>query len=187
MIRRFTNSCQNGNLLLVANDIRIFAEKNRVSFLNISPSKKFVKDTLDTHSLRFGAPAPIILSWFIYRALLVDSLSLMQISDFSMHPISCWKSIALAGSHDNTTDVTFFLDSNLCTCERTDAIVIVLSNPHFRRILTERNTTYPKKVVTIPASTKLVGTACDERFCYVMTFDRAISCVQGLPMNAKAS
>ncbi|VDM84323.1 unnamed protein product, partial [Strongylus vulgaris] len=44
-----------------------------------------------------------------------------------------------------------------------------------------RNPLLLNKIVPIPASTKVVGHACDERFCYVMTFDGAISCVRLLP------
>ncbi|VDN26484.1 unnamed protein product [Cylicostephanus goldi] len=140
--------------------------------------------------------------------------------------------LLLAGSHDNTTDVTFFLamihykgedskvkwfsaipidlvyrqnfestketsfvghvflcipdqTSNSSTCERTDGIVIVYPNFVQSVFLPDdlkgRNPTLLNKVVPIPAGTKLVGHACDERFCYVMTFDGAISCVRLLP------
>ncbi|EYB81125.1 hypothetical protein Y032_0392g590 [Ancylostoma ceylanicum] len=140
--------------------------------------------------------------------------------------------LLLAASHDNITDVTFFLamthlnraqsdvewlsaipigtkyaknfeannessfvghvflcvpgqTANSSTCERTDGIIIIY--PNFVQSvflpdrLERRGELLLNKVAPIPTGTKLVGHACDERFCYVMTFDGAISSVRLLP------
>ncbi|KIH61515.1 hypothetical protein ANCDUO_08214 [Ancylostoma duodenale] len=75
--------------------------------------------------------------------------------------------------------------ANSPTCERTDGVIIVY--PNFVQSvflpdrLERRSEILLNKVTPIPTGTRLVGHACDERFCYVMTFDGAISCVRLLP------
>ncbi|RCN42505.1 N-terminal like protein [Ancylostoma caninum] len=162
-----------------------------------------------------GRPVAGLNMWFLDAAKFRDGILLL-----------------LAGTHDNITDVTFFLavthlnqaraevewlsaipigtkyaknfeainessfvghvflcvpgqTANSPTCERTDGVVIIY--PNFVQSvflpdrLERRSELLLNKVTPIPTGTRLVGHACDERFCYVMTFDGAISCVRLLP------
>lgn len=75
--------------------------------------------------------------------------------------------------------------ANASTCERTDGVIILYPNfvqsvyPSSR--LTRDNELQLNKVLQFPADEKVVGHACDGRFCYVMTVEGGISCVRLLP------
>uniref|UniRef100_A0A7I4YRB8 Nucleoporin_C domain-containing protein n=1 Tax=Haemonchus contortus TaxID=6289 RepID=A0A7I4YRB8_HAECO len=141
--------------------------------------------------------------------------------------------LLLAGSHDNTLNVSFFLatthfddgapvdvdwfsvipvgrghaddfkadeesdfvgrvllcvpglTANSSSCEKTDGVIILY--PHFVQSvyppdhLGRHNELPLNKVLSFPIGAKIVGHACDERFCYVMTVEGGTSCVRLLP------
>ncbi|VDO39159.1 unnamed protein product [Haemonchus placei] len=141
--------------------------------------------------------------------------------------------LLLAGSHDNTLNVSFFLatthfddaapvdvdwfsvipvgrghaddfkadeesdfvgrvllcvpglTANSSSCEKTDGVIILY--PHFVQSVYPpdhmgRHNELPlNKVLSFPIGAKIVGHACDDRFCYVMTVEGGTSCVRLLP------
>ncbi|KAK6753335.1 hypothetical protein RB195_012749 [Necator americanus] len=161
-----------------------------------------------------GRPVAGVNIWFLDAAVFRSGILLL-----------------LAGTHDNTTEVTFFLavshfdhddpskvewfstltidrrwtfeaadessfighvflcvpgkTSNSFTCEPTGGVFILYPNFVQSVLLPdELDRCYEpllNKVVPFSSVTKLIGHACDERFCYVMSFDGAIYCVRLLP------
>ncbi|KAJ1365542.1 hypothetical protein KIN20_025910 [Parelaphostrongylus tenuis] len=77
------------------------------------------------------------------------------------------------------------LTAHSSSCKRTDGVVIIypqyIQSIYLPDDLEKHNVIPLNKVIPFPTGTKLVGHACDERFCYVMTVNCGISCVRLLP------
>ncbi|WKY10378.1 hypothetical protein Q1695_002603 [Nippostrongylus brasiliensis] len=75
--------------------------------------------------------------------------------------------------------------ANSTSCERTDGVIIVFPNfvqsVYPPKQLRGSNEVVLNKTLRFPSNEKVVGHACDERFCYIMTVESGVACVRLLP------